>query len=198
MSLLDQLSALPERVTVRARTVPAWVKIVPSNNPLKPKVKLSSTSVELIKSHNDYVLFRESEGSLYIVTPSTFSTTGDPNKSTDTRVTATNTLEITKAVIETWGVDLGKYHGEYTLELQGEEEIKNMAEEVVTIKIFKLVPNGNSNESSNTELQGETTFDGVSLDESEVDRGESTVSDDQLSDGGDDGSDELLSENQLF
>lgn len=198
MSLLDQLSALPERVTVRAtKTVPAWVKIVPSQNPLKPKVKLSSTAKELIQSQNDYVLFRESEGSLYIVTPSTFSTTGDPNKSTDTRVTATSTLEITKAVIETWGVDLGNYLGEYILELQGEQEIKNMTEEVVTIKIFKLVPNGNSNES-NTELQGETTSYGLSHDESEVDRSEPELSDDQLFDGGDNGSDELLSEDQLF
>lgn len=197
MSLLDQLSALPER-TVRARTVPAWVKIVPSQNPLKPKVKLSSTSVELIKSHNDYILFREAEGSLYIVTPSTFSTTGDPNKSTDTRITTTNTLEITKAVIETFGVDLGKYLGEYTLELQGEQEIKNTAEEVVTIKIFKLVSNGNSNESSTEQLQGENSSDRVSHNESEVDRSESELPDDQPIDGGIDGSNELLSENQLF
>ena len=198
MTLLDQLSTLPERVTVRAtKTVPAWVKIVPSQNPLKPKVKLSSTAKELIQSQNEYVLFRESEGSLYIVTPSTFSTTGDPNKSTDTRVTATNTLEITKAVIETWGVDLGNYIGEYLLELQGEESITNKAEEVVTIKIFKLVKHGNSNES-NTELQGKTTSDGLSHDEGEELGSESTVSDDQLSDGGIDGSDELFSEDQLF
>lgn len=199
MALLDQLMVLPDRqVTRTKREVSPWVKITPSNNPQKPQVKLSSKSVELVQSENDYILFRECEGELYIVTPSPFSAGTDPNKVYDTRIGATNRLEITKACIETWNTDLSKFHGEYLLELQGEQEIAAKNDTNILIKTFKLVPNGNSNESA--ELQTETIEDGLSHDEGEVDGGEYglSVSDVISVDGGSDGSDLVLSEDSVF
>ena len=115
MSLLDQLMALPPRESKRAtKEVLPWVKIVPSNNPQKPKVKLSSKTVELISSENSYILFRELEGTLYITTPSPYSADCAPNKTYDTRIGTTG-LEITKAVIETFQTDLSQFHGEYQI-----------------------------------------------------------------------------------
>ncbi len=166
MSLLDQLMALPPRESKRAtKEVLPWVKIVPSNNPLKPKVKLSSKTVELISSENSYILFREIAGELYIVTPSPFSADCEPNKLYDTRIGTTG-LEITKAVINTWQTDLSQFHGEYMLELVGEQELATKSGENKLIKTFKLVINGNSNESAE-QLHSENTGDGVSHNEGE-------------------------------
>ena len=123
MSLLDQLMALPPRESKRAtKEVLPWIKIVPSNNPRKPKVKLSSKTVELIASENNYILFREINDELYIVSPSPFSADCEPNKVYDTRIGTTG-LEITKSVINTWQTDLSEFHGEYMLELVGEQEL---------------------------------------------------------------------------
>lgn len=194
MSLLDQLSALPERTVVRAkREVSPWVKIKESTNPLKPQVKLSETSLELIKSENGYVLFRELEDSLYIVSPSPFSLAGEPNKTYDTRVGVSGRLEITKACIETWSTDLSKYIGEYQLELVGDETLAAESGENISIKTFKLVANGNSNQS--TDVPTENTENGLSHNDSGESGSESGVSDDQLP--FEEQSDELLPEDQF-
>jgi len=197
MSLLDQLMALPPRESKRAtREVLPWVKIVPSKNPQKPKVKLSSATVQLIQSENSYILFREVEGVLYIVTPSPFSAGTTPNKNYDTRIGTTG-LEITKAVINTFQTDLSRFHGEYLLELVGEQEIGTEAGENILTKTFKLVVNnGNSNQQSAEQLHSENTGDGVSHNEGEE---HGSVQDGGLSEsvdtsGGDNGEDELLSE----
>ena len=197
MSLLDQLMALPPRESKRAtKEVLPWVKIVPSNNPLKPKVKLSSKTVELITSENSYILFREVDGELYIVTPSPFSADCEPNKLYDTRIGTTG-LEITKAVINTWQTDLSEFHGEYMLELVGEEELATKSGENKLIKTFKLVVNnGNSNQSA--ELSTQDSSDGVSHNESEVDGDQSGVSESFNLVGGENGEDLVLSEDSVF
>lgn len=201
--LLDQLTALPTREVIRAKKeVLPWVKIKPSSNPQKPQVQLSSTSVELVQSENSYILFRELNGSLYIVTPSPFSIKSEANKHTDTRIGVTNRLEITKACIETWTTDLSQFHGEYLLELQGSEERAANSGENILIKTFKLVAtNGNSNQQS-AETSEDLT-DGLSHDESEdngsEDNGsESGVLDSEFSDGGSDWQDFLLPEDSIF
>lgn len=195
--LLDQLTALPTREVIRAKKeILPWVKIKPSSNPQKPQVQLSSTSVELVQSENSYILFRELNGSLYIVTPSPFSIKSEANKQTDTRIGVTNRLEITKACIETWTTDLSQFHGEYLLELQGSEERATNSGENILIKTFKLVANGNSNQQS-AETSEDLT-DGLSHDESEDNGSESGVLDSEFSDGGSDGQDFLLSEDSIF
>ncbi len=198
MSLLDQLMALPPRESKRAtKEVLPWVKIVPSNNPQKPKVKLSSKTVELISSENSYILFRELEGTLYITTPSPYSADSAPNKVYDTRIGTTG-LEITKAVIETFQTDLSQFHGEYLLELVGEQEVATKSSTNKLIKTFKLVPNGNSNQSA--ELSTEDISDGLSHNESENNGSDSDggLLESEHSIGGSDGEDELLSENPIF
>jgi hypothetical protein len=196
--LLDQLTTMPTREVVRVKKeVLPWVKIKPSSNPQKPQVQLSSTSVELVQSENDYILFRELNGSLYIVTPSPFSIKSDASKQTDTRIGVTNRLEITKACIETWTTDLSQFHGEYLLELQASEERATTSGENILIKTFKLVAtNGNSNQQS-TETSEDVT-DGLSHDESEDNGNESGVLDSEFSDGRDNGVDFLLSEDSVF
>ena len=168
MSLLDQLMALPPRESKRAtKEVLPWVKIVPSNNPQKPKVKLSSKTVELISSENGYILFRELKGTLYITTPSPYSADCAPNKVYDTRIGTTG-LEITKAVIETFQTDLSGFHGEYLLELAGEQEVATKSSTNILIKTFKLVVNnGNSNQSAE-QLHSENPSDGLPHNEGEV------------------------------
>jgi len=196
MSLLDQLMALPPRESKRAtKEVLPWVKIVPSNNPRKPKVKLSSTTVQLIQSANSYILFREIDGELYIVSPSPFSADCEPNKVYDTRIGTTG-LEITKAVIDTFQTDLSGFHGEYLLELVGEQELATKSGENKLIKTFKLVINGNSNES--TAVPTETVTDGLSHNESESNGDQSGVSELVDSLGGSDGEDLVLSEDSVF
>lgn len=198
MSLLDQLMALPPRESKRAtKEVLPWVKIIPSNNPRKPKVKLSSKSVELISSENSYVLFRELEGTLYITTPSPYSADCAPNKVYDTRIGTTG-LEITKAVIETFQTDLSRFHGEYLLELVAEGERGTDSGKNILIKTFKLVSNGNSNQSA--ELSTEDVSNGLSHDEGEVD---GSIQDGGLSEsfntsGGSDGEDLVLLEDSVF
>lgn len=198
MSLLDQLMALPPRESKRAtKEVLPWVKIVPSNNPQKPKVKLSSKTVELISSENSYILFRELEGTLYITTPSPYSADCAPNKTYDTRIGTTG-LEITKAVIETFQTDLSQFHGEYLLEFVEEKEVGTQSGVNKLIKTFKLVPNGNSNQSA--ELSTEDVSNGLSLNEGEVD---GSIQDGGLSEsvdlvGGSDGEDLVLLEDSVF
>jgi hypothetical protein len=198
MSLLDQLMALPPRESKRAtKEVLPWVKIVPSNNPRKPKVKLSSKTVELITSENSYILFRELEGTLYITTPSPYSADCEPNKVYDTRIGTTG-LEITKAVIDTFQTDLSGFHGEYLLELVDEQELATKSGENKLIKTFKLVINGNSNESA--ELSTQDSSDGVSHNEGEE---HGSVQDGGLSEsfdlvGGSNGQDLVLLENSVF
>lgn len=198
MSLLDQLMALPPRESKRAtKEVLPWVKIVPSNNPQKPKVKLSSSAVQLIQSENSYILFRELEGTLYITTPSPYSADCAPNKVYDTRIGTTG-LEITKAVIETFQTDLSQFHGEYLLEFVEEKEVGTQSGVNKLIKTFKLVPNGNSNQSA--ELSTEDISDGLSLNEGEVD---GSIQDGGLSEsvdlvGGSDGEDLVLLEDSVF
>lgn len=198
MSLLDQLMALPPRESKRAtKEVLPWVKIVPSNNPQKPKVKLSSSAVQLIQSENSYILFRELEGTLYITTPSPYSADSAPNKTYDTRIGTTG-LEITKAVIETFQTDLSQFHGEYLLEFVEEKEVGTQSGVNKLIKTFKLVPNGNSNQSA--ELSTEDISDGLSLNEGEVD---GSIQDGGLSEsvdlvGGSDGEDLVLLEDSVF
>lgn len=199
MSLLDQLMALPPRESKRAtKEVLPWVKIVPSNNPFKPKVKLSNKTVELISSENNYILFREINDELYIVTPSPFSADREPNKVYDTRIGTTG-LEITKAVIETWQTDLSQFHGEYLLEFVEEEEIGTQSGVNKLIKTFKLVINGNSNESEQ-QLSTEDTGNGVSHNESEINGdlpGGGLLESVDLT-GGSDGEDLVLSEDSIF
>lgn len=197
MSLLDQLMALPARDAGRAKKeVLPWVKIVPSNNPRKPKVKLSSKTVELITSENNYILFREINDELYIVSPSPFSADCEPNKTYDTRIGTTG-LEITKAVINTFQTDLSKFHGEYLLELVGEQELATKSGANKLIKTFKLVVNnGNSNQSA--ELSTQDSSDGVSHNESEVDGDQSGVSESFNLVGGENGEDLVLSEDSVF
>lgn len=198
MSLLDQLMALPPRESKRAtKEVLPWVKIVPSNNPQKPKVKLSSSAVQLIQSENSYILFRELEGTLYITTPSPYSADSAPNKTYDTRIGTTG-LEITKAVIETFQTDLSQFHGEYLLEFVEEKEVGTQSGVNKLIKTFKLVPNGNSNQSA--ELSTEDVSNGLSLNEGEVD---GSIQDGGLSEsvdlvGGSDGEDLVLLEDSVF
>ena len=198
MSLLDQLMALPPRESKRAtKEVLPWVKIVPSNNPQKPKVKLSSKTVELISSENSYILFRELEGTLYITTPSPYSADSAPNKTYDTRIGTTG-LEITKAVIETFQTDLSQFHGGYLLELVGEQELATKSSTNILIKTFKLVINGNSNQSA--ELSTEDVSNGLSHNEGEVD---GSIQDGGLSEsvdlvGGSDGEDLVLLEDSVF
>ena len=199
MSLLDQLMALPPRESKRAsKEVLPWVKIVPSNNPQKPKVKLSSSAVQLIQSENSYIFFRELEGTLYITTPSPYSADCAPNKVYDTRIGTTG-LEITKAVIETFQTDLSQFHGEYLLELVGEQELATKSSTNILIKTFKLVVNnGNSNQSA--ELSTEDISDGLSHNEGEVD---GSIQDGGLSEpinlvGGSDGEDLVLLEDSVF
>jgi len=190
--------ALPPRESKRAtKEVLPWVKIVPSKNPLKPKVKLSSKTVELISSENSYVLFRKVNDELYIVTPSPFSADCEANKLYDTRIGTTG-LEITKAVINTWQTDLSEFHGEYLLELVGEEQLATKSGENKLIKTFKLSPNGNSNESA--ELSTQDSSDGVSHNEGEE---HGSVQDGGLSEsfdlvGGSDGEDLVLLEDSVF
>jgi len=196
MSLLDQLMALPPRESKRAtKEVSAWVKIIPSTNPRKPKVKLSSKTVELIASENSYILFRELEGTLYITTPSPYSAECAPNKTYDTRIGTTG-LEITKAVIETFQTDLSGFHGEYLLELVAEGERATESGTNVLIKTFKLVINGNSNES--TTVPTETAADGLPHNESEINGDQSGVSELVDSLGGSDGEDLVLLEDSIF
>ena len=200
MSLLDQLMALPPRESKRAtKEVLPWVKIIPSNNPQKPKVKLSSKTVELISSENSYILFRELDGTLYITTPSPYSADCAPNKVYDTRIGTTG-LEITKAVIETFQTDLSGFHGEYLLELVGEQELATKSDTNILIKTFKLVVNnGNSNQSAE-QLHSENSSDGLSHNEGEVD---GSIQDGGLSEpinlvGGSDGEDLVLLEDSVF
>lgn len=197
MSLLDQLMALPPRESKRAsKEVLPWVKIIPSNNPRKPKVKLSSKSVELISSENSYVLFRELEGTLYITTPSPYSADCAPNKVYDTRIGTTG-LEITKAVIETFQTDLSGFHGEYLLELVAEQELATKSGTNILIKTFKLVPNnGNSNQSA--ELSTEDISNGLSHNEGESDGGQSGISESVDTLRGSDGEDLVLLEDSVF
>ena len=189
---------LPPRETGRAKKdVLPWVKIVPSNNPRKPKVKLSSKTVELIASENNYILFRELEGTLYITSPSPYSADCEPNKVYDTRIGTTG-LEITKAVIETFRTNLSQFHGEYMLELVGEQELATKSGENKLIKTFKLVINGNSNESA--ELSTQDTSDGVSHNENQIN---GSIQDGGLSEsfdlvGGENGEDLVLSEDSVF
>lgn len=195
MSLLDQLMALPPRESKKAtKEVLPWVKIIPSNNPSKPKVKLSSSAVQLIQSENSYVLFRELEGTLYITTPSPYSADCAPNKVYDTRIGTTG-LEITKAVIETFQTDLSGFHGEYLLEFVAEGERGTESGKNILIKTFKLSPNGNSNQSA--ELSTQDVSDGLSHNEGQ-DNGSDTdggLLEPVDTSGGDNGEDELLSEN---
>ena len=190
--------ALPPRESKRAtKEVLPWVKIVPSNNPQKPKVKLSSSAVQLIQSENSYILFRELEGTLYITTPSPYSADSAPNKTYDTRIGTTG-LEITKAVIETFQTDLSQFHGEYLLEFVEEKEVGTQSGVNKLIKTFKLVPNGNSNQSA--ELSTEDVSNGLSLNEGEVD---GSIQDGGLSEsvdlvGGSDGEDLVLLEDSVF
>ena len=199
MALLDQLMALPPRESKRAtKEVLPWVKIVPSNNPRKPKVKLSSTTVELISSENSYILFRELEGTLYITTPSPYSADCDPNKTYDTRIGTTG-LEITKAVIETFQTDLSQFHGEYLLELVGEQEVAMKSRENKLIKTFKLVVNnGNSNQSA--ELSTQDVSDGLPHNEGEVNGSDTDggLLESEHSIGGSDGEDLVLLEDSVF
>lgn len=199
MSLLDQLMALPPRESKRAsKEVLPWVKIIPGSNPRKPKVKLSSKTVELISSENSYILFRELEGTLYITTPSPYSADCAPNKVYDTRIGTTG-LEITKAVIGTFQTDLSQFHGEYLLELVGEQELATKSSTNILIKTFKLVVNnGNSNQSA--ELSTQDVSDGLPHNASE-EHGSDTdggLLEPEHSIGGSDGEDELLSENPIF
>jgi len=200
MSLLDQLMALPPRESKRAtKEVLPWIKIVPSNNPLKPKVKLSSKTVELIASENNYILFREIDEELYIVSPSPFSADCEPNKTYDTRIGTTG-LEITKAVINTFQTDLSKFHGEYLLELVGEQELATKSGENKLTKTFKLVVNnGNSNQSAE-QLHSENTSNGVSHNEGEE---HGSIQDGGLSEsfdlvGRENGEDLVLSKDSVF
>jgi len=200
MSLLDQLMALPPRESKRAtKEVLPWVKIVPSNNPQKPKVKLSSSTVQLIQSENSYILFRELEGTLYITTPSPYSADSAPNKVYDTRIGTTG-LEITKAVIETFQTDLSQFHGEYLLELVGEQELATQSGTNILIKTFKLVVNnGNSNQSAE-QLHSENISDGLSHNEGE-EHGSDTdggLLEPEHSIGGSDGEDLVLLEDSVF
>lgn len=196
MSLLDSLTTMPtrERAPREKKDVAPWVKIKATDNPLKPKVKLSQSSKELIQSKNNYVLFRDMNSVLYIVTPSPFSVDTDPKKSTDTRITATNSLEITKAVTGTWGTDLSQYIGEYLLELVGEEELGTLSGNFI-VKTFKLVPNG---AAESTNEQNQETQNGLSHNESEVNGSESGVSESIDFIGGSDGSDLVLSEDSVL
>ncbi len=198
MSLLDQLMALPPRESKRAtKEVLPWVKIVPSNNPQKPKVKLSSKTVELISSENGYILFRELKGTLYITTPSPYSADCAPNKVYDTRIGTTG-LEITKAVIETFQTDLSQFHGEYLLELVGEQEVAMKSGENKLIKTFKLVINGNSNQSA--ELSTENISDGLPHNEGEINGSDTDggLLESEHSIGGSDGENLVLLEDSVF
>ena len=200
MSLLDQLMALPPRESKRAtKEVLPWVKIIPGNNPRKPKVKLSSKTVELISSENSYILLRELEGTLYITTPSPYSADCAPNKTYDTRIGTTG-LEITKAVIETFQTDLSQFHGEYLLELVGEQELATKSGTNILIKTFKLVVNnGNSNQSAE-QLHSENISDGIPHNEGEIDGSDTDggLLEPVNTSGGDNGENELLSENPIF
>ena len=199
MSLLDQLMALPPRESKRAtKEVLPWVKIIPGNNPRKPKVKLSSKTVELISSENSYILFRELEGTLYITTPSPYSADSAPNKVYDTRIGTTG-LEITKAVIETFQTDLSQFHGEYLLELVGEQELATKSSTNILIKTFKLVVNnGNSNQSA--ELSTHDVSDGLPHNEGEEHGSDSDggLLESEHSIGGSDGEDLVLLEDSVF
>lgn len=209
MSILDQLTALPVReVKVRAKKdVPATVKIVENpSNELKPKVKLSSSSLELVKSENEYIFLREFEGSLYIVTPSPFSLDGVPNKNYDTRIGKTGRLEITRAVINSWRTNLSDFIGEYNLVLVEEKEIGTTEGVNKIVKTFKLEPvittennleDGNSNQQPES-TEEQATENGVSHDADQEHGSESGVGNTLDFTGGSDGSDFVLSEDSIF
>jgi hypothetical protein len=93
---------------------------------------------------------------------------------------------------------LSQFHGEYLLELVGEQELATKSGENKLIKTFKLVINGNSNESA--ELSTQDSSDGVSHNEGEE---HGSIQDGGLSEsfdlvGGSDRQDFVLSEDSVF
>jgi len=116
----------------------------------------------------------------------------------DTRIGTTG-LEITKAVIETFQTDLSQFHGEYLLELVGEQEVAMKSGENKLIKTFKLVPNGNSNQSAE-QLHSENISDGLPHNASEEHGSDSDggLLEPKYSIGGSDGEDLVLLEDSVF
>lgn len=158
----------PEKRTVN-RTVKPWVKIVPTEG--KPKFKCSATTLELINNETGYIFLFESNGELYLATPSYWGETRngeyEPNRKMESKILSSS-VEMTKPVLDR--VNVTKYAGEWLLVSLGETEVAHQKlGENVSIKVFKLTPNASvdsegidsSNQNFNLDATstGETTED---------------------------------------
>lgn len=140
----------PEKRTVN-RTVKPWVKIVPTEG--KPKFKCSSTTLELINNQTGYIFLFESNGELYLATPSYWGETRngeyEPNRKMESKILSSS-VEMTVPVLNR--VDVTKYAGEWLLDNLGETEVAHQKlGENVLIKVFKLTPNHATSTGETTE-----------------------------------------------
>ena len=182
----------PEKRTVN-RTVKQWVKIELVEGK-KPKFRLSSSSIELVKNETDHVFLFESNSELYIASPGYWGTSTEteyfPEKKMESRI-ITHGIEMTRAVLNR--VPVESYSGEWLLEFQGEVEVAHQKlEKNVIIKAFKLIKD-HAITTGETDAQ---TDDGSNNDETSEPGIESGVfnSDIDITESGDAG----LSENEVF
>ena len=184
----------PEKRTVN-RTVKPWVKIVPTEG--KPKFKVSSTTLELINNETGYIFLFESNGELYLATPSYWGETRNgeysPNRKMESKILSSS-VEMTKPVLDR--VDVTKYAGEWLLVNLGETEVAHQKlGENVLIKVFKLTPNATSTGETTEDLHIE---DGSSDDETIESGTEPGLFDIDTYVGEPIGSTEVLLEDEVF
>lgn len=185
----------PEKRTVN-RTVKPWVKIVPTEG--KPKFKVSSTTLELINNETGYIFLFESNGELYLATPSYWGETRngeyEPNRKMESKILSSS-VEMTVPVLNR--VDVTKYAGEWLLDSLGETEVAHQKLGTnVSIKVFKLTPNHATSTGETTEdLHIE---DGSSDNETNQPGTEPGLFDTDTYTGEPSGSAEVLSEDEVF
>jgi hypothetical protein len=181
----------PEKRTVN-RTVKPWVKIEPVEGK-KPKFRLSSSSIELVKNETDHVFLFESNSELYIASPGYWGTSTEteyfPEKKMESRI-ITHGIEMTRAVLDR--VPVKSYAGEWLLEFQGEVELAHQKlEKNITIKAFKLIKDAITTGETTTSVN-----DGIDNNETSSTGIESGVLniDSDITESGDAG----LPENEVF
>lgn len=184
----------PEKRTVN-RTVKPWVKIVPTEG--KPKFKVSSTTIELINNETGYVFLFESNGELYLATPSYWGETRngeyEPNRKMESKI-LNSSVEMTVPVLNR--VDVTKYAGEWLLDNLGETEVAHQKLGTnVSIKVFKLTPNATSTGETTEDLRIEN---GSNDDETNQPGTEPGLFDTDTYSGESVGSAEVLSEDEVF
>ena len=181
----------PEKRTVN-RTVKPWVKIELVEGK-KPKFKLSSSAIELVKNETNHVFLFESNSELYIASPGYWGTSTEaeyfPEKKMESRI-ITHGIEMTKAILDR--VPVESYAGEWLLEFQGEVEVAHQKlEKNVLIKAFKLVANAIT--TGETDTQADDRSDNNETSEPGIESGV-LDSDINVAESGDTG----LSENEVF